>query len=124
LQQQILEATSNLSTASPALNALLMTIYASAVLSMSEDACMGIMNEQKSKLIARYIAGAQYALREVGFLESTNFVVLQAFVLYLVSDQGFGLSFLYGFLTCSVCHDEHSSSSSIVLLQWNCWTYW
>lgn len=87
VQQQLLWTASDPSNAPSAMHALLLTIYANAVVSMSDDACMAVMNEERWTLVSRYTTGAQYALHKSGFLQSSNLTVLQAFVLYLVSVQ-------------------------------------
>ena len=89
IQQQLLKSASSLSTASPPMHALLLTIYSNAVGSMRDDACMAALNEDRGTLICRYNAGAQYALHKAGFLRASDLTVLQAFVLHLVSVDGF-----------------------------------
>ena len=89
-QQQLLKCSSNLSTTSFAQHALLLTIYANAVLSMTNDDCLAVVKEDRRTLIDRYTTGAQYALHRAGFLHSSDSTVLQSFVLYLVSVSSSG----------------------------------
>ncbi|KAJ9143455.1 Zn2/Cys6 DNA-binding protein [Pleurostoma richardsiae] len=85
LQKQLLNIASDPPSASPGLHALLLAVYANAITSMKEEACLTIMNESRSTLISRYVAGAWCALLRAGFVGSTDLTVLQAFVLYLYS---------------------------------------
>ena len=85
IQQKLLNLASNLPAASPTTHALFLSIYANAVQSITDDACMAIMHETRSSLVAQYTTGAQYALQKCGFLQSSDLTVLQAFLLYLVS---------------------------------------
>lgn len=64
---------------------LLFAIYTAAITSMDEKSCQEVMGESKNTLLTRYITATQHALIKAGFLNSLDLVVLQAFVLYLVS---------------------------------------
>lgn len=66
------------------MHALLFGVYSNAVVSMTDDACLEILEEDRWTLVSRYTAGAQYALHKSGFLQSSDLTVLQALVLYLV----------------------------------------
>ncbi len=85
VQDQVVEAARDFSSVSRNTAALLFAVYSSAVASMSEDDCRTKLGEEKTALLARYLAATQQALAAAGFLESTSLVVLQAFTLYLVS---------------------------------------
>ncbi|KAF4627641.1 hypothetical protein G7Y89_g10515 [Cudoniella acicularis] len=85
VQQQILRSTSNLLGASPAVHALLFSIYSNALLSMRDNACLAALNADSLTLVSRYTKASQYALQKAGFLRTSDLVVLQAFVLHLVS---------------------------------------
>lgn len=65
---------------------------ACAVLTLSEEECQKMFNEKQSVLLARYKLGARRSLKNARFLLSSNFVVLQAFVLYLVRYHLLGFS--------------------------------
>lgn len=85
LQKDILKTAFDLSSASAALHGLLQAIYANAVISMSGEDCTAILNEERSTLVSRYTEGTRCALQQAGFLVSTDIMVLQAYILYLVS---------------------------------------
>jgi hypothetical protein len=85
VQQQILRTASDLLGASPAVHALLFAIYSNAAVSMREDACLTALNADRLTLVSRYTTASQYALQKAGFLRTSDLVVLQAFVLHLVS---------------------------------------
>lgn len=85
LQQQLLEATSDLDNVSKNLEALMFGIYSMAIVSMTDDYCTKLFNEERMTILKRYQAGARQALKNVDYLRSTDMVVLQAFVLLLVS---------------------------------------
>jgi len=67
------------------MEALMFSIYSTAVQSMTPEACMEIFQEQKSNLMIRYHTGAQKAFANSQFLRSSDLGVLQAFSIYLVS---------------------------------------
>lgn len=85
LQQQLLEATLNLDQVPKNLEALMFGIYSMAIASMSDDNCRKLFNDERMNILKQYQAGARLALRNVDYLRSTDVVVLQAFVLLLVS---------------------------------------
>lgn len=87
VQQQILDATSDLSNVSKPMEALMFGIYATAVTSLSDVECKNMFGEEKTVLRGRYSAGSRQALRNAGVLRTSNLVILQAFVLYLVSSS-------------------------------------
>ncbi|KAK7428261.1 hypothetical protein QQZ08_005158 [Neonectria magnoliae] len=86
LQQRILDASWDPSTASTSLKALLFAIYTLAVSSMSADDCLASFGETRSALLMRYRAATFQALVEVDFFRSRELQVLQAFVLFLLAD--------------------------------------
>ena len=67
------------------LEALMFAVYASAVLSMSSTQCEEAFRVPRPILAARFEAGAKKALINAGILKSSDFKLLQAFVLWLVS---------------------------------------
>lgn len=84
VQVQILDATGNLDNLQPNTEALLFAIYTTAICSLSSDECESIMGEPKTDLFPRYLTATEQALSRAGFLESSDLVLLQAFVLLLV----------------------------------------
>ncbi|KAK7402581.1 hypothetical protein QQX98_011686 [Neonectria punicea] len=86
LQQRILDASWDPSTASTSLKAVLFAIYTLAVSSMSADDCLASFGETRSALLMRYRAATFQALVEADFLRARELEVLQAFVLFLLAD--------------------------------------
>lgn len=84
LQPRIIEAVSNVATISPALEALLFSIYCMAV-SLIEDDCQAIFGSSKEDLLTRFQFGCQQALLNCGFLRTNDRDCLTALFLYLVS---------------------------------------
>ncbi|KAE8442920.1 hypothetical protein EG329_002524 [Mollisiaceae sp. DMI_Dod_QoI] len=85
VQQQIIEASSNLGDVTPAFEALMFAIYCSATLSMTEEECVSIFGEDRDTLILRYRNGCQQALINASFLRTSDLQVLTALFLYLLS---------------------------------------
>ncbi|TAQ84675.1 hypothetical protein B7494_g7013 [Chlorociboria aeruginascens] len=85
VQCQILEATGNLNGLPRNTEALLFSIYTSAIVSLNNEDCEALMGESRSMLLTRYSTAAQHALVRVGFLKSSDMVVLQALVLFLLA---------------------------------------
>jgi hypothetical protein len=84
VQHQILDASANLKNIPKGLEALMFSIYAFAVSSLNDDQSIGMFGKDRIALLTRFQAGARHALLAAGFLRSSEIVVLQAFVLYLV----------------------------------------
>jgi hypothetical protein len=70
---------------SKSLEALLFSIYYSAVNSLSQEECMSILGQNKEIAANRFRIGTKQALVNAAFLKSTSVVTLQAYVLFLVS---------------------------------------
>lgn len=85
VQQLVLETSGNLKDVSKSITALMFAIYLSAVNSLSNAECENMVGHGKSVLLANYYLGSQQALINAGFLKSSDLVVLQAYVLFLVS---------------------------------------
>jgi hypothetical protein len=85
VQQQLLEATSNLDQVPKNLEALMFGIYSMAIVSMTDDYCRKLFDEERIIVLKRFQAGTRQALQNAEYLRSTDIVVLQAFVLLLVS---------------------------------------
>jgi len=84
-QKALLDATADLSHVSKAMEALLFGIYVIAVSSMEEAQCQSTLQESKALALNKFRIGAQQALRGAGILKTSDMMVLQAFVLFLVS---------------------------------------
>jgi hypothetical protein len=66
------------------LEALMFAIYAAAVLSMRDGECRATFGESRSALQSRYNLGARRSLTRARFMGSSDIMVLQALVIYLV----------------------------------------
>ena len=85
MQQEFLEATGNLDNVSRAMEALMFAIYSSAVYSMDSAECELITGESQSVMLTRMQCATRDALIRAGLLKSSNLMVLQAFMLFLMS---------------------------------------
>jgi hypothetical protein len=84
-QKAVLDAMSNLDHVSKAMEALLFGIYTIAVTSMDDGECQNTLQESKASALGRFRAASQQALRAASILKTSDMMVLQAFVLFLVS---------------------------------------
>ncbi|KAJ6114970.1 hypothetical protein N7486_000748 [Penicillium sp. IBT 16267x] len=89
LQPQILEATGDLPRIEKELEALMFAIYCIALVSLQADEVERSFGESRKKLLSSCRRGAQLALSKASFLRTSNLMVLQAFVLYLLSMRAF-----------------------------------
>ncbi|OJD33659.1 c6 transcription [Diplodia corticola] len=85
LQGRIIEAASNVSRASPALEALMFGIYCVSVQSLAEDDCQTMFGASKEHLLTAHHFGCEQALLNCGFLRTGSRDCLTALFLYLVS---------------------------------------
>jgi len=85
VQQSITNASGDLDTVSKPMEALMFSMYACAINSMNDADCRSVFGDPKTILFRRYNAAAKQALLGTEFLKSSELVVLQAFVLSLVS---------------------------------------
>jgi hypothetical protein len=85
MQQCILEATTDLTTIPKSLHALLFAVYLGAAISFQDGECEKILGENRSTVQSKYLAATQHALIQANLLKSSDLVVLQAFVIFLVS---------------------------------------
>ncbi|KAG9234141.1 fungal-specific transcription factor domain-containing protein [Amylocarpus encephaloides] len=86
VQQQLLDATSELSNVSKSMHVLMFGIYCMAATSMSEEEIRTIFGQEKEDLLKQCQGGAQQALLQAGFLRTSDLMVLQGYVLYLLSN--------------------------------------
>ncbi|KAJ5820298.1 hypothetical protein N7474_005889 [Penicillium riverlandense] len=84
VQQQILEAMSDLSRVGKDLEALMFSIYCISLVSLPAGDVEKSFGESKASLLSKYRRGAQLALRNASFLRTSSVVVLQAFIFYLL----------------------------------------
>jgi hypothetical protein len=69
------------------LEALLFAIYGASVHSMRDGECQATFGEPRSTLQARYRLGVRRSLTKAQFMRTSDLMVLQAFVIYLVSER-------------------------------------
>jgi hypothetical protein len=84
IQQVILNASGNLHDLSKPVEALLFAMYSISLNSLGDAECQAIMGEPKSGVTARFRTGIQCALINASFLKTSDTMVLQALVLFLV----------------------------------------
>jgi hypothetical protein len=84
VQQVILDASGNLDDIPRNVEALLFAIYCITTESLSNTDCMSLLGESKSVVSQRFRSGAQHALVNSSLLKTTDLMVLQAFVLFVV----------------------------------------
>lgn len=94
LQGQLIEAAANPSKINKPLEALLFSIYFMAIVSLTDEEVQDTFKEEKSRLMSKYHRGTQQALINAGFMRSSDLVVLQAFLMYLVSISSLAVSVL------------------------------
>ena len=89
LQGSIIEAASNVTNISPPLEALMMSIYCMAILSLNVDDCQTMFGSSRKDLLRKFQFGCQQALLNCSFLRSGERDCLTALYLYLVSLKWF-----------------------------------
>lgn len=104
LQAQIISAGANTSKIAKPLEALMFAIYFSAITSMTDDEVNATFAEDKAILLGKFHNATQQALVNASFMRSTELMVLQALLLYLVSSYED---------TCSANPLTDSSSASV-----------
>lgn len=84
MEPTVLEAKDRLDKIHRGLEALLFAIYYGAVTSMWPDETRQIFGEDKNDLLARYRFGVEQSLARADFLQTDEYIVLQAFVIFLI----------------------------------------
>jgi hypothetical protein len=84
MQASIIEIAGNVASISPSLEALMFSIYCTAVLALAEDDCVHLFGLSKEALLVKYRFGCQQALSNCKFLRSADRDTLTALFLYLV----------------------------------------
>jgi hypothetical protein len=84
LQQQVLNAVSDLGSIGRGLEALLFSIYCCALLSLTDEEVQREFGKDKTAMQARFRTGAQRAFANADLMNTSDVVLLQAFSLYLV----------------------------------------
>ncbi|KAK0630755.1 fungal-specific transcription factor domain-containing protein [Bombardia bombarda] len=85
LQTQIISAGANTAKIPKPLEALMFAIYFAAISSMEDDEAQSMFGEDRAIMLSKYHGATQQALINAGFMRATDIMVLQAFVLYLMS---------------------------------------
>lgn len=88
----IFEAAKDISSISRSTEALLFAIYACATTSMDDEGCRKEFGQEKKRYLTRWLGASRLALANSRLLRTSEFMVLQAFVLYLVSGIPFAWS--------------------------------
>ncbi|KAK3944890.1 fungal-specific transcription factor domain-containing protein [Diplogelasinospora grovesii] len=89
LQAQIISAGANTAKIPRALEVLMFAIYLTAITSLTDEEVQSTFAEDKTVLLAKYHAATQQALVNAGFMRSTELMVLQALLLYLLAVRPF-----------------------------------
>lgn len=87
VQQQVLDASTNIGSIPSNLEALMFSIYYFAALSLTNEQCLVLFGEEKLVLAARYQGAARNALGNAAFMKTSDLLVLQALVLFLVGSS-------------------------------------
>ncbi|OJD15491.1 hypothetical protein AJ78_04255 [Emergomyces pasteurianus Ep9510] len=85
LQQRIIDAAGDLEHISPALEALMFSIYCTAVVSMTDDECYISFQQSRDYLLSGYQVACKLALLKCGPWRSNDRDCLTAFYLYLIA---------------------------------------
>ena len=85
LQGRIVDAISNVANINPILEALMFSIYCTAILSLAADDVQAMLGSPKEDLLTRYQFGCRQALLNCGILRCNDRDCLTALFLYLVS---------------------------------------
>ncbi|KAJ5426148.1 hypothetical protein N7465_001218 [Penicillium sp. CMV-2018d] len=89
VQQQILDAMSDLGKVSREIEALMFAIYCIALVSLQAEDVEKSFGESKKALLSKCRRGAQLAFKNASLLRTSSSVVLQAFMLYLLCMRSF-----------------------------------
>lgn len=84
LEPKILSAMEKRDHIPRGMEALLFSIYYAVITSSSAEDCESWFSENKQVLLARYRFGLEQGLARANFLQTDEFVVLQAFVIFLI----------------------------------------
>ncbi|KAH7123178.1 fungal-specific transcription factor domain-containing protein [Dactylonectria macrodidyma] len=88
VQPYVMEAAAKISNVSLPQQALLFSIYAIAITSVSDDECAAMFNMSRDTAVHRFTLGAKLSLIRFNFLKNYDMAVLQALILFLWSLQG------------------------------------
>ncbi|KAF2646888.1 hypothetical protein P280DRAFT_545165 [Massarina eburnea CBS 473.64] len=85
VQGYVIEAVASTKSMKPITEALMFSIYATGIFSLSEEDCLSVFGTQKDELMVKYQFGCQQALANCGVLRTSDRDCLTAFYLYLIS---------------------------------------
>ncbi|KAK5788970.1 hypothetical protein VI817_009928 [Penicillium citrinum] len=85
LQGRIIEAASNVASVKSTLEALMFSIYAMSIMSLTVDECQVIFNSPRDELLEIYQFGCQQSLLNCGYLRTNDRECLTAYFLFLLS---------------------------------------
>lgn len=96
LQASLVQATSNIASVEPNLEALMFSVYCTSIISLTAEDCQTMFFSAKEDLLLRFQSGCQQALSNCAFLRSDDRNSLVALYLYLVglllTSQGYSLN--------------------------------
>lgn len=115
VQQQVLDATSDLDDVPKGVEALMFGIYCMSIVSFPEFECIPIFGETKATLLKRYHSGVRLALQRAGLLRSSDLTILQAYVLYLVSNAQSFRPYPFAYSGTDVMSQFHDGSTFALL---------
>ena len=84
LQTRIIEAATNLTTASATMQALMFGIYCVAMLTLSDEDCSNLFGTKCGDLLSKFQLGCRQSLLRCGILHTNDRDCLTALYLYLV----------------------------------------
>ncbi|EXJ54929.1 uncharacterized protein A1O5_12840 [Cladophialophora psammophila CBS 110553] len=87
LQRTLEDAIQDIDHIPRGLEALMFAIYGAAVLSMRDGECEANFGESRASLQSRYRLGIRRALTKARFMATSDIVVLQALVIYLLTTR-------------------------------------
>lgn len=123
VQPQVLQAASQIDRAPNNIEALMFSIYLMAITSLEDADVQTRFQAPKKVLIGRYTAAVQQALINASFMRVNDSLVLQSFVLYLVSlhEMTLDTAQISLFLTWfPVCGQVVHRSETSILSHWHC----
>lgn len=85
IQQQILDASTDLENMPDSMEALMFAIYYAAVVALPPEECEAMFGIPQPAIVNKYMLAAQQALNNAKLLKSLDLTVLQALVVFLVS---------------------------------------
>lgn len=85
IQPAVEKASRDIESVPRAFHALLFAIYTAAVMSLKDSECKRSLGQSRKSLMTYYSSATRAALSRVRFMKTSNIVVLQALVIYLVA---------------------------------------